>query len=72
MSGAGELSGKVALVTGAASGIGRAAARRLGAAGAEIVVADVDAAGAGVAAELSGRFVEVDVADPSAWAGVVG
>ncbi len=37
-----ELSGKVALVTGGASGIGAAACRRLAALGARIVVADVD------------------------------
>ena len=41
----GRLSGKVALITGAGSGIGRAAAFRFGAEGARIGVADINAAG---------------------------
>ncbi len=42
-----EIAGNVALVTGAASGLGEATARRLHAAGAEVVLADVNEAGAG-------------------------
>ena len=41
-----ELARRIVLVTGGASGIGRAAALRLGAEGAHVVVADLDAAGA--------------------------
>jgi rhamnulose-1-phosphate aldolase/alcohol dehydrogenase len=46
-----ELARRIALVTGGASGIGRAAARRLAAEGAQVVVADIDAAGARKTAE---------------------
>ncbi|HXF57287.1 MAG TPA: 3-oxoacyl-ACP reductase FabG [Actinomycetota bacterium] len=58
-----------ALVTGGASGIGAACARRLAAAGAEVVVADLpgqEPAGAGVVADAGGRFVALDVTDPEA------
>src|SRR5262249_40547485 len=41
-----ELARRIALVTGAASGIGRAAALRLAAEGAHVVITDLDAAGA--------------------------
>jgi rhamnulose-1-phosphate aldolase/alcohol dehydrogenase len=47
----GELSGRVALVTGGASGIGRATARLLAARGAHVVVADLNYEGAQVVAE---------------------
>ena len=50
---AGELAGRVAVVTGGASGIGRATARLLGQKGAHVVVADLNADGAAqVAADL--------------------
>jgi NAD(P)-dependent dehydrogenase (short-subunit alcohol dehydrogenase family) len=62
-----ELTGRVAVVTGGASGIGRAVARRLAAEGARgVVVADLDGPGAeAVAAELGERAVGVacDVTD---------
>jgi NAD(P)-dependent dehydrogenase (short-subunit alcohol dehydrogenase family) len=65
----GTLTGKVALVTGAASGIGRATAARLAAEDARVLLADIDADGAArAAAELGGRAVGLDVADPEAWA----
>ena len=47
----GELTGKTALVTGAASGIGRAVAEDLGARGARVLVSDLDEAGARAVAE---------------------
>nr|WP_221243229.1 SDR family NAD(P)-dependent oxidoreductase [Conexibacter arvalis] len=55
---------KVALVTGGASGIGRLAALSLADAGAEVVVADIDEAGAReVAAQVGGHAVALDVSD---------
>ncbi|MGW0817900.1 SDR family NAD(P)-dependent oxidoreductase [Streptomyces viridiviolaceus] len=65
-----EFSGRSALVTGAASGIGLATARRLGAGGASVVIADHNAEGAEkAAAELTAEgiraaAVEVDVTRP--------
>jgi rhamnulose-1-phosphate aldolase/alcohol dehydrogenase len=57
------LAGRVALVTGGASGIGRAIATRLAAEGAAVAVADRDVPGAqAVAAELGGPDVAVPVA----------
>ncbi|TCC01305.1 SDR family NAD(P)-dependent oxidoreductase [Kribbella soli] len=66
-----EIAGKVAVVTGAAVGIGRAIAVRLGAAGASVVVADIDAPGGQRTCELIGpsaRFVNLDVRDDAAVA----
>lgn len=55
---------RVALVTGGASGLGRATALALAAAGAEVVVADLDAEGGErVAAQVGGHFVATDVSD---------
>ncbi len=59
-----DLSDRVALVTGGASGIGAACARRLGAAGARVLVLDRDAdAATKVADEISGDALGVDLAD---------
>jgi NAD(P)-dependent dehydrogenase (short-subunit alcohol dehydrogenase family) len=62
-----RLAGKVAVITGGASGIGLATAKRMRAEGATIVVADIDpATGSSVAEELEGLFVPVDVSDQDA------
>ncbi|OMC40963.1 3-oxoacyl-ACP reductase [Mycobacterium sp. IS-1264] len=59
-----RLAGRVAVITGGGGGIGLAAARRMHAEGATIVVGDVDRdAGAAAAEEVSGLFVAVDVSD---------
>jgi NAD(P)-dependent dehydrogenase (short-subunit alcohol dehydrogenase family) len=62
-----RLTGRVAVVTGGASGIGLATVRRLASEGARIVVADLNAdAGQRTADEVSGLFVATDVTDPDA------
>ncbi len=73
-----NLAGRVAVVTGAARGIGEATARALAAEGARVVVADRRTElGAQVAASIeaerpgAARFVELDVTDEDAWERVV-
>lgn len=57
-----DLDGRVAVVTGAATGIGEGIARVLAAAGAEVIVADIDATGAQrVARDLGATELELDV-----------
>ncbi len=68
---AGPLSGRKALVTGGAGGIGAACAREFAARGAKVVVADVDPAGAeALADELGGTAWAVDLLDTEALAGL--
>ncbi|MFY1669181.1 3-oxoacyl-ACP reductase [Plantactinospora sp. WMMB334] len=62
-----RLAGRVAVVTGAGSGIGLASARRLAAEGAYVVCVDVAAeAGRAAADEVAGEFVDCDVSDEAA------
>ena len=62
-----RLNGRVAVVTGGASGIGLASVRRLASEGARVVVSDLNSeAGKRAADEVSGLFVSADVTDPEA------
>ncbi|MGC7101473.1 SDR family NAD(P)-dependent oxidoreductase [Amycolatopsis lurida] len=62
-----DLTGRAAMVTGAAGGIGSAVAKALAEAGASVLVTDVDgAAAAAVAKEIGGDSAELDVRVPGA------
>jgi NAD(P)-dependent dehydrogenase (short-subunit alcohol dehydrogenase family) len=68
----GALEGKIAVVTGGASGIGLASARLLTSEGATVVVVDANGDGAeAAAAELGGVAVRADVGNADEWAGIV-
>lgn len=69
-----KLEGKIAIITGAARGMGESHARLFVSEGAQVVLTDIDAAaGTALASELGdcARFIQHDVADPEAWRGVV-
>lgn len=64
-----DLAGRTAVVTGAATGIGEGIARTLAAAGATVVVADIDDEGAGrVADDIGGTALHLDVTDAAGCA----
>ncbi|MFZ4110399.1 MAG: SDR family oxidoreductase [Polymorphobacter sp.] len=74
MTGSGRIAGKVALITGAARGMGAAHARRFIAEGARVVLGDIlDAEGALLAAELGAdaRYIRLDVTKADDWAAAV-
>jgi 3(or 17)beta-hydroxysteroid dehydrogenase len=68
-----RLAGKVALISGGASGIGLATARRFAASGASVVIADIDAAAAALVENeheaLS--YARLDVTDDASWRAVM-
>jgi 3alpha(or 20beta)-hydroxysteroid dehydrogenase len=68
-----DLTGRVALVTGGAQGLGEGMARALSAAGARVMIADVNEAGAETAAGLGDGhgFVRLDVTDEAGWEAAV-
>jgi NAD(P)-dependent dehydrogenase (short-subunit alcohol dehydrogenase family) len=67
-----SLDGKTALITGAATGIGEGIARTLAAAGASVIIADIDIDGAQrVAADIGGVAINLDVTDPAACAAAI-
>jgi NAD(P)-dependent dehydrogenase (short-subunit alcohol dehydrogenase family) len=71
----GRVSGKIAMVTGAASGLGKAVTRMLAREGAQVVATDINVeGGAATVAEIGGdaRFVPHDVTDEAAWQAAIG
>ena len=64
-----RLIGKVAIVTGAAAGLGEATARRFAAEGASVLLTDISEEGEAVAASIGGHalFAQQDVTDEARW-----
>ena len=68
----GSLAGKVAVVTGGGSGIGRSTATRLAAAGVSVAVVDLDGDSAEeVAGDLDGLALQADVGHSDEWPGII-
>ena len=64
----GRVEGKVAIITGGASGLGAADARALCSEGATVIVTDIDTEkGAALAGEIGADFFEQDVSDEASW-----
>lgn len=67
-----NLAGKTAIVTGGAGGIGGETARQLAAAGAKVLITDVqESAGTALAGHIGGTFLRHDVSDERQWTDVV-
>ena len=73
----GRVSGKVAIVTGAASGIGRGCAELLAAEGAKVIIADLDESGGSETLERiqqqgnDAEFYKLDVSREEEWTGLI-
>ena len=68
-----DFGGKTAIVTGAASGIGRATAKALADADATVTLVDVnDQLGPAAADEAGGTYVHLDVSQPDEWRALLG
>jgi 3alpha(or 20beta)-hydroxysteroid dehydrogenase len=70
---AGKLTGKVAIITGAAQGMGEAQAKLFAREGAKVVLADINANGARIAEEIGSAaiFVKHDVTSEEDWAALI-
>ncbi|GAB17086.1 putative oxidoreductase [Gordonia effusa NBRC 100432] len=66
-----DLTGRKALVTGGAQGLGEGMARALASAGAAVMIADISDAGAEVAASFGASFTKLDVTDDTNWAAAI-
>ena len=63
-----RLTGKIALITGGASGIGAATVQAMTQEGADVYLADINPDGIAVADELGAHFISLDVSSETSWA----